>query len=129
MQKDPMEAATDLIRRLPPQHLEQNVELVCQLAPDIADDVLATVDQPLKVLLCSKTGKPFLICDYNRDGDAYRFLSLFKNTERMVDLLGPTNISPPCWMEMFLHLVFANWRLLQMKPFKLFLICTTTVPQ
>lgn len=38
----------------------------------MAADLLASVDTPLKTLTCPKTNKPFLCCDYNRDGDMYR---------------------------------------------------------
>lgn len=40
--------------------------------PDIAEDLLASVDQPLKVQKCKTTHKDYLSCDYNRDGDSYR---------------------------------------------------------
>jgi capping protein beta len=30
------------------------------------------VDQPLDVRRCKKTGKDYLLCDYNRDGDSWR---------------------------------------------------------
>jgi len=30
------------------------------------------VDQPLEVRRCRKTGRDYLLCDYNRDGDSYR---------------------------------------------------------
>ena len=30
------------------------------------------MDQPLEVRRCKKTGRDYLLCDYNRDGDAYR---------------------------------------------------------
>lgn len=38
----------------------------------MAGDLLASVDKPLKTLKCNKSGKTFLCCDYNRDGDSYR---------------------------------------------------------
>lgn len=45
-------------------------ELV-DLAPDLTDDLLNTVDQPLQVAKdAQKT--VYLLCDYNRDGDSYR---------------------------------------------------------
>lgn len=37
------------------------------------EDLLATVDQPLKVAICQETKKQYLLCDYNRDGDSFRF--------------------------------------------------------
>ena len=41
------------------------------LAPDLTDDLLNTVDQPLQLAKDSK-GNSYLLCDYNRDGDSYR---------------------------------------------------------
>jgi len=40
--------------------------------PDLTDDLLSQVDQPLKVQKDPKSGKMFVQCDYNRDGDSYR---------------------------------------------------------
>ncbi|KAG8815699.1 F-actin-capping protein subunit beta, partial [Serendipita sp. 401] len=37
-----------------------------------ADDLLGSVDQPLKLLTDHATGRDYLACDYNRDGDSYR---------------------------------------------------------
>ena len=43
-----------------------------QLAPDLAEDLLSSVDQPLPVRRCRASGRDYLLCDYNRDGDSYR---------------------------------------------------------
>lgn len=40
--------------------------------PSLAEDLLASVDQPLGIKVCKKTSKKYLTCDYNRDGDSYR---------------------------------------------------------
>lgn len=40
--------------------------------PDQEEELLASVDQPLDVRRCKKTGRDYLLCDYNRDGDSYR---------------------------------------------------------
>ena len=45
-------------------------ELV-DLVPDLTDDLLNTVDQPLQ-LAKDGQGNAYLLCDYNRDGDSYR---------------------------------------------------------
>lgn len=45
-------------------------ELV-DLAPDLTDDLLNTIDQPLQVAKDSQA-HVYLLCDYNRDGDSYR---------------------------------------------------------
>lgn len=40
--------------------------------PALTEDLLSSVDQPLTSKRCAKTGKDYLICDYNRDADSYR---------------------------------------------------------
>ena len=30
------------------------------------------MDQPLEIRRCKKTGRDYLLCDYNRDGDSWR---------------------------------------------------------
>jgi capping protein beta len=69
---DPLDCSLDLLRRLPPSKVKENVARLCTLAPDIAEELLSSVDQPLEVAVCQKTGKEFLLCDYNRDGTSYR---------------------------------------------------------
>lgn len=69
---DPFDASLDLLRRLNPKHISKNLTSLCQLAPDLAEDLLSSVDQPLGSKVCKKTGKKYLTCDYNRDGDSYR---------------------------------------------------------
>lgn len=64
----------DLLRRLPPTKVEENVNTLCDLAPEYADDLLGNVDQPLKVLQDAEKGREFLGCDYNRDGDSFRYV-------------------------------------------------------
>ncbi|KAI9598749.1 F-actin-capping protein subunit beta [Syncephalis fuscata] len=60
------------MRRLPPQNMENNLTSLVDLAPHLAEELLSTVDQPLRVQRCPKSGRDYLICDYNRDGDSYR---------------------------------------------------------
>lgn len=69
---DTLESMLDLMRRLPPTRIEENVQALTQLVPDFADDFLGCVDQPLKIRLDKTTGREFLTCDYNRDGESYR---------------------------------------------------------
>ncbi|PIL35726.1 hypothetical protein GSI_02456 [Ganoderma sinense ZZ0214-1] len=69
---DLVDSMLDLMRRLPPTHVEENVASLVAMCPDYADDLLGSVDQPLKVLTDRATGKEYLACDYNRDGDSYR---------------------------------------------------------
>lgn len=67
-----LDAALDLMRRLPPKNVSANLARLIQLRPDLTDDLLQTVDQPLKIATCASSSKQFLLCDFNRDGDSYR---------------------------------------------------------
>ena len=69
---DLVDSMLDLMRRLPPTHVEENVASLVAMCPDYADDLLGSVDQPLKVLTDRATGRDYLACDYNRDGESYR---------------------------------------------------------
>ncbi|KAI9567388.1 F-actin capping protein beta subunit [Boletus coccyginus] len=69
---DPVDSMLDLMRRLPPTRVEENINSLIRICPDYADDLLGSVDQPLTVLTDRATGREYLACDYNRDGDSYR---------------------------------------------------------
>ncbi|KAI0321775.1 F-actin capping protein beta subunit [Amylostereum chailletii] len=69
---DLIDSMLDLLRRLPPTQIEDNVSALVQIVPNYADDLLGSVDQPLKLRVDRTTGKEYLACDYNRDGDSYR---------------------------------------------------------
>lgn len=63
---------SDLLRRLPPHSTAANLNRICALAPDLTEELLSSVDQPLQTRQCKKTKRDYLLCDYNRDGDSYR---------------------------------------------------------
>ena len=65
-------ASLSLMRRLPPQKVEQNLNGLLNLLPEETDELLQRVDQPLKELVDTSNGRSFLQCDYNRDGDSFR---------------------------------------------------------
>jgi capping protein (actin filament) muscle Z-line, beta len=69
---DPFDAALDLLRRLNPKDTSANVSRLCDLAPSLTEDLLESVEVPLTSRRCTKTGRDFLCCDYNRDGDSWR---------------------------------------------------------
>ncbi|KLO17429.1 F-actin capping protein, beta subunit [Schizopora paradoxa] len=69
---DLLDSMLDLMRRLPPSKVEENVNTLTNICPDYADDLLSSVDQPLRVMVDSATGREYLACDYNRDGESYR---------------------------------------------------------
>lgn len=60
------------MRRMPPSTVENTLAGLIEMVPELTDDLLAQVDQPLKVEKDPKSGKMFILCDYNRDGDSYR---------------------------------------------------------
>ena len=72
--RDVLLGALDLMRRMPPAELQENLSSLIDLAPDLTEDLLSTVDQPLQKEKDS-SGRAFLICDYNRDMDSYRSVS------------------------------------------------------
>uniref|UniRef100_A0A914E5D0 F-actin-capping protein subunit beta n=1 Tax=Acrobeloides nanus TaxID=290746 RepID=A0A914E5D0_9BILA len=67
-----LDCGLDLMRRLPPQQCEKHLTDLIDLAPQLCEDLLSSVDQPLKVAKDKETGREYLLCDYNRDGDSYR---------------------------------------------------------
>ncbi|KAF8910551.1 F-actin-capping protein subunit beta [Gymnopilus junonius] len=67
-----IDSMLDLMRRLPPTRTEENVQALVNICPDEADELLQSVDQPLQVLVDRTTGREYLACDYNRDGESYR---------------------------------------------------------
>ncbi|XP_039250312.1 F-actin-capping protein subunit beta-like [Styela clava] len=72
MTEQQLDCALDLMRRLPPQQVEKNLSDLIDLVPELCEDLLSSVDQPLKIARDKHSGKDYLLCDYNRDGDSYR---------------------------------------------------------
>jgi len=69
---DQLDCALDLVRRLPPAQIEDNLAGLLDLVPDLTEQLLAAVDQPLKIAHDPISKRDYLLCDYNRDGDSYR---------------------------------------------------------
>ncbi|KAH6675677.1 putative F-actin-capping protein subunit beta [Halenospora varia] len=69
---DQFDSALDLLRRLDPKHTSTHLNSLISLVPSLTEDLLSSVDQPLTIARCRKTGRDYLLCDYNRDGDSYR---------------------------------------------------------
>merc|ERR1719379_2684268 len=67
-----LNSALNLMRRMPPSSTENSLAGLLELAPNLTDDLLTHVDQPLKVINDTIKDMPFVLCDYNRDGDSYR---------------------------------------------------------
>eukprot|EP00759_Apiculatamorpha_spiralis_P030409 PhF_6_TR32146/c1_g1_i1/m.47631/K10365/CAPZB; capping protein (actin filament) muscle Z-line, beta len=73
--KDPNVAALDLLRRLPPHHIRRNVTDCVRIhnnSPALLEHLLGSVDPGLRTRVCASTHKPYIICEYNRDGDLFR---------------------------------------------------------
>lgn len=71
-EEERLNSALNLMRRMPPARCENSLAGLIELAPDLTDDLLNHVDQPLKVEKDEKANRNFVLCDYNRDGDSYR---------------------------------------------------------
>lgn len=70
--EDKLNSALNLMRRMPPSSTENSLAGLLELAPELTDELLTHVDQPLKICMDTDDGKEFVLCDYNRDGDSYR---------------------------------------------------------
>lgn len=57
---------------MPPALVENSVAGIIELKPEVTEDLFTNVDQPLKIVQDTAANKPFVACDYNRDGDSYR---------------------------------------------------------
>jgi len=69
---DQLDFALDLVRRLPPANIEDNLAGLLDLCPQLTEELLSSVDQPLKIAYDKAGKRDYLLCDYNRDGDSYR---------------------------------------------------------
>jgi len=50
----------------------ENLGGLIDLVPSLCEDLLSSIDQPLKIAKDKDSKRDFLLCDYNRDGDSYR---------------------------------------------------------
>jgi hypothetical protein len=69
-----LENCIQVIRCLNPGKLEQNVNALSNLIyeeDDLLNAFLQKVDMPCSVYQGKETN-PFLLCEYNREGDSYR---------------------------------------------------------
>lgn len=120
---DVIDNMLDLTRRLPPNNIEENLAALIELQPDYADDLLGSIDQPLKVRTDTATGRDYLLCDYNRDGESYRSVDSawvdhsgsfsFRGRILLADRHGRTNMTLLSRMERSLPRSCANWRSLR----------------
>lgn len=62
----------DLMRRMPPSKSDMALSNLIALLPAYSQELLSRVDQTLQETWDEESQKKFLLCDYNRDGDAHR---------------------------------------------------------
>lgn len=60
------------MRRLPPRDVKTNLSGLTILCPELTEEFLQRVDQPLETRLDVTTKRRYILCDYNRDGDSFR---------------------------------------------------------
>jgi len=71
--RDQIKNVLNVLRRMPPKDVEQDmVRVLCLADPDLEDEICQRVDLPLNVEKDAGNGKEFITCDYNRDGDSHR---------------------------------------------------------
>jgi len=67
-----LDAALDCVRRLPPGDIQDTLASLCDLQPDLIEELLSSIDQPLQIAHDKESKRDYLLCDYNRDADSYR---------------------------------------------------------
>eukprot|EP00708_Paratrimastix_pyriformis_P004411 GAFH01003288.1.p2 GENE.GAFH01003288.1~~GAFH01003288.1.p2 ORF type:complete len:306 (-),score=27.12 GAFH01003288.1:54-917(-) len=60
------------MRRQPPSDIDATLSGILDLAPECTEELLTSIDQPLKVMRDTQANRDYLISDFNRDGDSYR---------------------------------------------------------
>jgi len=68
--------------------------------PSLCEDLLSSIDQPLKMAKDKKSKRDYLLCDYNRDGDSYRSVQGLEGGMQVGGFIG----HPANWLQIvFLH--------------------------
>ena len=97
-QAENIACALNIMRRMPPSNIEDNLSGFLNIIPDATDELLQRVDQPLEVATDPSNGRKYLLCDYNRDGDSYRCGAVWvrpdaETPNKSADRLGRTNMT------------------------------------
>jgi len=59
-QEEQLNSALNLMRRMPPSSIENSLAGLIELVPDLTEDLLNHVDQPLKIQKDTKAGRDFI---------------------------------------------------------------------
>jgi hypothetical protein len=122
-EQEKLTACLDISRRLSPANVEETLGLFVLLlfliidsdlifiAEDVRDSLLSNIDVPLKTVLDTSVGRPFITSDYNRDGDSYRYGLKYIKFKFLIDLLIQINIFHLCLMLYIPLHHFENWKL------------------
>mmetsp|Transcript_107801 Transcript_107801/g.300521 ORF Transcript_107801/g.300521 Transcript_107801/m.300521 type:complete len:306 (+) Transcript_107801:91-1008(+) len=65
-------AALNLIQRLPPQDLEENLDGFAKIAPHLERSLAPYVTRPLRLKRDTERNRYFIACEYNCDGGTHR---------------------------------------------------------
>lgn len=66
------ESVYDILRRVPPANIEPRLYDAIHLCPDLTDNLLSTVDIPMKIVQDTAANGQFVACEFNRDLDSHR---------------------------------------------------------
>jgi capping protein beta len=72
MSQSAMKNCLNVLRRTSPHDVEDNLERLGALRPDLDEELWQRVDTPLQTQVDPESQKEYVLCDYNRDGDSYR---------------------------------------------------------
>jgi len=78
---DQLDCALDLMRRLPPSQIEDNLAGLIDLVPDLTENLLSAVHQPLKIAHDPVSKKEII------------FYVIITVMETLIDLLGQINMT------------------------------------
>eukprot|EP00927_Polykrikos_kofoidii_P072984 TRINITY_DN69066_c0_g1_i1.p1 TRINITY_DN69066_c0_g1~~TRINITY_DN69066_c0_g1_i1.p1 ORF type:complete len:293 (+),score=61.48 TRINITY_DN69066_c0_g1_i1:180-1058(+) len=72
LEEQQRQAALGLLRRLPPQDLEKNLQGLTKIAPHLESSLASCVSKPSKLKMDPESNRYFIVNDYNCDGNSHR---------------------------------------------------------
>jgi capping protein beta len=73
------QAALSMLKRLPPQHLDENLTNFARVAPHLEQTLPFHVGRPLRIDRDPEQNRYFIVCDYNCDASGTRHRSPWSN--------------------------------------------------